>query len=64
MMIAAEYVMTYRNDVVKRAGRRKENYDKSKRENDRSVVFLHQCIDCAHILAPGQPIKLPWQWRS
>jgi hypothetical protein len=56
MMIAAEYVMTYWNDVVKRAGRGKENHDKSQRENDRSVVCLHQCIDCAHILTPGQPI--------
>jgi hypothetical protein len=56
MMIAAEYVMTYWNDVVKRAGRGKENHDKSQRENDRSVVYLHQCIDCAHILTPSQMI--------
>ncbi len=55
MMIAAEYVMTYWNDVVKRAGCGKENHDKSQRENDRSVVYLHQCIDCAHILTPGWP---------
>jgi hypothetical protein len=56
MMIAAEYVMAYWNDVVERAGRCKENHDESKRENDHSVVCVHQCIDCAHIIAPGQPI--------
>jgi hypothetical protein len=41
LMIAAEQVMTYWNDVMKRAGCREENHDKRERINDCSVVPLH-----------------------
>jgi hypothetical protein len=41
VMITSKYVMANRDNVVKRAGRREENYDERKRENYRTVMLFH-----------------------
>jgi hypothetical protein len=41
VMITSKYVMANRDDVMKRAGRRKENYDERKRENYGAVMLFH-----------------------
>lgn len=51
-MITSEYVMTNRDYVVKRTGRREENNNKRERENYRAVVLLHKRIDCSHDISP------------
>jgi len=53
-VVAAKQVVTYWNNVVKRTGCGEENYDKSQRENNPSVMSLHRCIDSVHILLPAR----------
>ena len=52
IMVAAEKVVAYWNNVVQRAGRHEENHDKCERENDCAVVQLHQRINFVHDVAP------------
>ena len=64
VMITAKYVMTNRDNVVKRTGRGEENDDERKRENDCAVVRLDQRVNGIHNLAPSLLIRPPWQRRS
>jgi hypothetical protein len=64
LMITSKYEMANRDDVVKRAGRCKENHDKRERVNNHTVMSLHYRIDGVHGFAPGWNFTPPWRQRN
>ena len=60
-VVTTKEVVTHWNDVVKRAGRSKENHHERKRENDSPVVGFHEYVDDSHVRAPDKLATQPQQ---
>ena len=56
-VVTTEQVMTDRNYVVKRAGRRKEHDNKREREGDPAMMLLQPDIKCCHHYTPRRPTQ-------
>ena len=63
-VVTTKEVVTHWDDIVKRAGRSKENHHECKRENDSPVVGFHEYVDGSHVLAPDKIATQPQQPRT
>ncbi len=62
-VVTAEQVVTYWNDIMKRAGSREERDSKREREYYRAVMLLNPKIKSCHNFTPRHLVTLPWLRR-